>query len=139
MEVADLARVLPNETLEAGSLLFEQGDIDGDDYIVQQERVELSCIAGRAVQPGIFVEAGQIFGVYKTLFENKMRSFTCTVVQKSRITRIPEQVLNDRIAASDPFIISSDPFIISSDPFIIYCVRNGSNLGDRLVSDNSSS
>ena len=61
-----------------------------------------------------------------------MRSFTCTVVQKSRITRIPEQVLNDRIAASDPFIISSDPFII-------YCVRNGSNLGDRLVSDNSSS
>ena len=123
MEVADLARVFPNETLEAGSVLYEQGDIDGDDYIVQQER---------AVQPGIFVEAGQIFGVYKTLFENKMRSFTCTVVQKSRITRIPEQVLNDRIAASDPFIISSDPFII-------YCVRNGSNLGDRLVSDNSSS
>ena len=63
--------------------------------------------------------AGEILGVYKTLFENDARYFTGTVVEKSRITRIPEQVLKDRIAASDPFII--------------YCVRNGQNFGDRLI------
>ena len=123
MKVADLAKVFPTETLEAGTVLFKQGDIDGDGYIVQQGRVELSRIVGDAVQRGIFIEAGQIFGVYKTLFENEMRYFTCTVVQKSRITTIPEQVLKDRIAASDPFII--------------YCVRNWPNLGDRLISDSS--
>ena len=63
--------------------------------------------------------AGEILGVYKTLFENDARYFTATVVEKSRITRIPEQVLKDRIAASDPFII--------------YCVRNWPNFGDRLI------
>lgn len=123
MEVADLAKVFPTETLEAGTVLFEQGDTDGDGYIVQQGRVELSRMVGGAVQRGIFIEAGEIFGVYKTLFENDMRYFTCTIVQKSRITLIPEQVLKDRIAASDPFII--------------YCVRNWPALGDRLVSDST--
>ena len=110
MEVADLAKVFPTETLEAGTVLFKQGDLDGDGYIVQQGRVKLSRMIGGAVQRGISVDSDQIFGVYKTLFENEMRYFTCTVVQKSRITTIPEQVLKDRIAASDPFII--------------YCVRN---------------
>ncbi|MEK9936504.1 MAG: cyclic nucleotide-binding domain-containing protein, partial [Rhodobiaceae bacterium] len=75
MKVADLAKVFPTETLEAGTVLFKQGDIDGDGYIVQQGRVELSRTVGGAVQRGIFVEAGQIFGVYKTLFENEMRYF----------------------------------------------------------------
>ena len=62
---------------------------------------------------------GEILGVYKTLFENDARYFTVTVVEKSRITCIPEQVLKDRIAASDPFII--------------YCFRNWPNFGDRLI------
>jgi CRP-like cAMP-binding protein len=124
MKVDDLAKVFSTETLEAGTVLFKQGDLDGDGFIVQQGRVELSRMVGGALQRGLFVEAGEIFGVYKTLFENEMRYFTCTVVQKSRITRIPEQVLKDRIAASDPFII--------------YCVRNWPNLGDRLISDDSS-
>jgi CRP-like cAMP-binding protein len=124
MKVDDLAKVFSTETLEAGTVLFKQGDLDGDGFIVQQGRVELSRMVGGALQRGLFVEAGEIFGVYKTLFENEMRYFTCTVVQKSRITRIPEQVLKDRIAASDPFII--------------YCVRNWPNLGDRLINDDSS-
>ncbi len=68
---------------------------------------------------GIFVGAGEILGVYKTPFENDARYFSGTVVEKSRITRIPEQVLKDRISASDPFII--------------YCVRNWPNFGDRLI------
>lgn len=120
MKVADLANVFPTVTMEAGTVLFEQGSTDGDGYIVQVGKVELSRQVGDAVQRGIFVEAGEIFGVYKTLFENDKRYFTGTVVEKSRITRIPEQVLKDRIAASDPFII--------------YCVRNWPNLGDRLIS-----
>ncbi|MGC6452846.1 MAG: cyclic nucleotide-binding domain-containing protein [Candidatus Puniceispirillaceae bacterium] len=119
MKVEDLANVFPTETMEAGTVLFEQGSSDGDGYIVQVGKVELSRRVGDAVQRGIFVEAGEIFGVYKTLFENDQRYFTGTVVEKSRITRIPEQVLKDRIAASDPFII--------------YCVRNWPNLGDRLI------
>ena len=120
MKVEDLAKVFPTETMEAGTVLFEQGGVDGDGFIVQVGKVELSRQVGDAVQRGIFVEAGEIFGVYKTLFENDQRYFTGTVVEKSRITRIPEQVLKDRIEASDPFII--------------YCVRNWPNLGDWLIS-----
>ena len=63
--------------------------------------------------------ASEILGFYKILFGNDARYFTGMIVEKSRITRIPEQVLKDRIAASDPFII--------------YCVRNGPNFGDRLI------
>ena len=63
--------------------------------------------------------AGEFLGVYKTLFENEARYFTRTIVEKSRITCIPDQVLKDRIAASDPLII--------------YCVRNWPNFGDRLI------
>ena len=105
--------------MEAGTVLFEQGGTDGDGFIVQVGKIELSREVGGSVQRGIFVGAGEILGVYKTLFENDQRYFTGTVVEKSRITRIPEQVLKDRIAASDPFII--------------YCVRNWPNLGDRLI------
>ena len=119
MQVADLANVFPTETMEAVTVLFEQGGTDGDGFIVQFGKVELSRELGGSVQRGIFVGAGEILGVYKTLFENDARYFTGTVVEKSRITRIPEQVLKDRIAASDPFII--------------YCVRNWPNFGDRLI------
>ena len=45
-----------------------------------------------------------------------MRYFTGTVVQKSRINHILEQVLKDRIAASESFII--------------YGVRNWPNFGE---------
>ena len=100
-------------------MLFEQGGTDGDGFIVQVGKVELSRKVGGSVQRGIFVGAGGILGVYKTLFENDAHYFTGTVVEKSRITRIPEQVLKDRIAASDPFII--------------YCVRNWPNFSDRLI------
>ena len=65
------------------------------------------------------MEAGEILGVYKTLFENDARYFTGTVVGKSRITHIPVQVLKDRIAASDPFIIC--------------CVRKWPKFGERLI------
>ena len=119
MQVADLANVFPTKTMEAGTVLFEQSGTDGDGLIVQVGKVEMSRKVGGSVQRGIFVGAGEILGVYKTLFENDARYFTGTVVEKSRITRIPEQELKDRIAASDPFII--------------YCVRNWPNFGDRLI------
>ena len=119
MKVADLANVFPTETMEAGTVLFEQGGTDDDGFIIQVGKVELSREVGGSVQRGIFVGAGEILGVYKTLFETDARYFTGTVVEKSRITRVPEQVLKDRIAASDPFII--------------YCVRNWPNFGDRLI------
>ena len=119
MNVGDLASIFPTETYKVGTVLFQQGDLDCDGFIMQLGRVELSREVGGVVQSGIFIEQGQIFGVYKTLFENDQRYFTCTVAEKARITRIPEQVLKDRIAASDPFII--------------YCVRNWPNLGDRLI------
>ena len=65
------------------------------------------------------MEADKILGIYKTLSGNEASYFTGTVVEKSWITRISKQVLKYRIAASGPFII--------------YCVRNWSNFGDRLI------
>ena len=55
MQVADLANVFPTETMEAGTVLFEQGGTDGDGFIVQVGKVELSRELGGSVQRGIFV------------------------------------------------------------------------------------
>ena len=68
MQVADLANVFPTETMDPGTVLFEQGSTDGDGFIVQLGRVELSRQVGGSIQRGIFVGAGEILGVYKTLF-----------------------------------------------------------------------
>ena len=105
--------------MEAGTVLFEQGGTDGEEFIVQVGKVELLRELGGSVQRGIFVAASEILGAYKTLFENDARYFTRTVIEKSRITRVPEQVLNARIVASEPFITN--------------CVRNWPNFGERLI------
>ena len=42
MNIEDLARIFPTETMEPGAVLFEQGGTDGDGFIVQVGRVELS-------------------------------------------------------------------------------------------------
>ena len=55
MQVADLAKLLPTKTMEAGTVLFEQGGTDGDGFIVQVGKVELSRELGCSVQGGIFV------------------------------------------------------------------------------------
>ena len=55
MQVADLANVFPTETMQAGTVLFEQGGTDGDGFIVQVGKVELSREVGGSVQRGIFV------------------------------------------------------------------------------------
>ena len=62
MQVADLANVFPTETMEAGTVLFEQGGTDGDGFIVQVGKVELSREVSGSVQRGIFVGAGEILG-----------------------------------------------------------------------------
>ena len=49
MQVADLVNVFPTETMEAGTVLFEQGGTDGDGFIVQVGKVELSREVGGSV------------------------------------------------------------------------------------------
>ena len=67
MQVADLAKLLPTKTMEAGMVLFEQGGTDGDGFIVQVGKVEFSREPGGSVQGGIFVGGGgEILGGYKT-------------------------------------------------------------------------
>ena len=43
------------ETMEAGTLLFEQGGTDSDGFIVQVGKIELSREVGGSVQRGMFV------------------------------------------------------------------------------------
>ena len=62
MQVADLANVFPTETMEAGTVLFEQGGTDGDGFIVQVGKVELLSEVGGSVQRGIFVGTGESSG-----------------------------------------------------------------------------
>ena len=49
MQVANLANVFPTKTMEAGTVLFEQGGTDGDGFIVQVGKVELSREVGGSV------------------------------------------------------------------------------------------
>ena len=63
MQVAYLANVFPTETMEVGTVLLEQGDTDGDGFIVQVGKIELLREVGGSVQRGIFMGAGEILGV----------------------------------------------------------------------------
>ena len=49
MQVDDLAKLFPTETIEAGTVLFEPGCADGDGFIVQVGKVELSREVGGSV------------------------------------------------------------------------------------------
>lgn len=42
MEVAYLANVFSTETMEAGTVLFEQGGTGGEGFIIQVGKVEMS-------------------------------------------------------------------------------------------------
>ena len=105
LNVAKLKEVFPTDTFDVDTVLYQQGDESGDGFIIQQGQVELtSLVDGQEIMVATFY-ANEVFGIYKTLFDNDRRGFTATVKEKSIITRIPAQFLIDRINASDSFII----------------------------------
>ena len=55
IRVADLANVFPTKTMEAGTVLFEQGGTDGYGFIVQVGKVELSREVVGSAQRGLLV------------------------------------------------------------------------------------
>ena len=119
MQVADLANVFPTETMVAGTVLFEQGGTDGDGFIVQVGKVELSREV-RRFGPARDLRGGPVKSSGSTRPCSRMtRAILPDRSSRNRGSPVTEHVLKDRIAASDPFII--------------YCVRNWPNFGDRLI------
>ena len=119
MDLSALTKVFPTENFDAGKVLFQQGDLDGDGFIILQGSVELRREENGITQTGIYLYKEEIFGVYKTIFENKARNFTAVTREPSRIIRIPERVLKNKLE--------------STDPFILLCMRNWSELNTRLI------
>lgn len=122
MHFEELTKVFSSERYMNGEVLFRQGDKDGDGFIVLEGSVELTKEHNGVLQSGLYIYKGGIFGVYKTIFEQDERNFTATVKEPSTIIKIPEAVLKNKLA--------------STDPFILFCIRSWSELNTKIIQNN---
>ena len=122
MHFKELTKVFSSERYMNGEILFRQGDKDGDGFIVLEGSVELIKEYNGVLQSGLYIYKGGIFGVYKTIFEQDERSFTAIVKEPSTIIKIPEAVLENKLA--------------STDPFILFCIRSWSELNTKIIQNN---
>ena len=100
MNVEDLRKVFKSKILEKNEILFKEGDVDGQGYIIESSKISL-------IKKNIRVEIlgpGEVLGVWKVLFENEERFFTASAEEKTSVIILPEEYLEEKISKADPFI-----------------------------------
>ena len=89
--------------LRNGDILFTQGDKTGDGYIIQFGNIQLKT---KATMDSKFpvLGPGEIFGVWKVLFEHEERFFTATAITHTSLVVIPEDFLKKELSKMNPFL-----------------------------------
>jgi len=87
MQFKDLNKNFKSIVLRDGDILFSQGDKTGDGYIIQYGNIQLKT---RDKMPSKLpvLGPGEIFGVWKVLFENEERFFTATAITNTELSTI---------------------------------------------------
>jgi len=96
MQFKDLNKNFKSIVLRDGDILFSQGDKTGDGYIIQYGNIQLKTLP--------VLGPGEIFGVWKVLFENEERFFTATAITNTRLIVIPEDFLKNELSTINPFL-----------------------------------
>ena len=81
MNVEDLRKFFKSKILEKNEILFKEGDVDGQGYIIESSKISL-------IKKNIRVEIlgpGEVLGVWKVLFENEERFFTASAEEKTSV------------------------------------------------------
>ena len=87
-------------------LLFRAGDESSDGYVLSMGEIQLSRRLGQSDAMQIHVvREGEVFGVWKALYQNKKRNFTATASKPSEVLIIPDYILEKKVKEADPFLI----------------------------------
>ena len=113
MNVEDLRKVFKSKILEKNEVLFKEGDIDGQGYIIESGKISL-------IKKNIRVEIlgpGEVLGVWKVLFENEERFFTASAEEKTSVIDFGRSVPR-------PFINRSHLTLGNTSSGMFSCPRN---------------
>ena len=103
--------------LEKNELLFRQGDLIGDGYIINSGEIMLERNNIKIDKLG----KGEALGVFNLFFENKNRYFSAHALVETEIFIIPQKHLKK--------------ILNNSDPFVTHIFRNWLNLTERFMID----
>lgn len=101
----DLAKKFSRRFLNAGDVLFSEGDKKGDGYIIEMGELELVKSHGGIEERTAILNEGEVLGVWKILFDNESRYFTARATVKTAVIEIPEAHLQSMLANADPFLL----------------------------------
>ena len=101
--------------LEKNELLFRQGDLVGDGYIINSGEIMLERNNIKIDKLG----KGEALGVFNLFFENKNRYFSAHALVETEIFIIPQKHLKK--------------ILNKSDPFVTHIFRNWLNLTERFM------
>ena len=100
-----LAANFSRRFLEAGDVLFREGDTNGDGFIVETGELELVRNEGDTKIRTAVLGEGEVLGVWKILFANDVRYFTAKATIKTAVLVIPEIHLQSMLDQADPFLL----------------------------------
>ena len=112
-----LTSTFSQRILEKNELLFRQGDLVGDGYIINSGEIMLERNNIKIDKLG----KGEALGVFNLFFENKNRYFSAHALVETEIFIIPQKHLKK--------------ILNNSDPFVTHIFRNWLNLTERFMID----
>ena len=103
--------------LEKNELLFRQGDLVGDGYIINFGEIRLERNNIKIEKLG----KGEVFGIFNLFFEKKIRFFSAHAIVNTEVLIIPQKHIMK--------------ILDNSDPFVTHIFRNWLNLTGRFMTD----
>ena len=103
--VEQLKNVLSSMTFEKDQIIYEEGELIGDGYILSIGKVRLFKNAGDGkLTEKLTVNSMQVFGVWNSILGNNVRLFTARALEKSSALIIPKATLDKKLSTLDPFL-----------------------------------
>ncbi len=103
MQLKNLNKNFDSITLSDGEVIYSEGDKSGDGYIIQYGNIQLKHDEQMPSKYPV-LGPGEIFGVWKVLFEDEKRVFTATAISNTNLIIIPEKFLEKELEKMDTFL-----------------------------------
>lgn len=91
------------KNIEAGSLIFQEGEPGNCAYIIKHGKVELSILSNGQHLPVAVLEQGELFGEM-ALIDDSLRSATAIAEEDTELLVISKKFIEQKIDASDPTV-----------------------------------
>ena len=101
----ELRNIFGTLTYNFDDIIYQQGDTDRNGFILVSGKIELSREHDdNLIERGLFINGGQVFGVFTAIFNTECRRWTATAFEKSEVIKIPANVIESKISSVDPFL-----------------------------------